>query len=438
MLFVELKRWKCFWGIYKLSNRLSKLVRTGSSVVLLSTLLFGTQASASTLNNLKEEQKQVEQKKSEINKQINEKKNAIQSNQTKQDKLLKQILTLNKKIVSTENNIDEVNTKINKTNKEIEELKSDIKELENKIANREKLIDERLRAVQVSGSISYIDVLLGANSFVDFIDRFSAVSTLMDADREIINEQAEDKFKLEETENKLNEKLASLETNKGKLVSLKTKLNSQKVDKKALITELEAEQAKLEKSKKNLETSYAEMYQISEELTSKITAEQKRIAALARQDEQNKNANYNSGSAALPATSSGTWTAPTYGRFTSNYGYRTFDNSKHLGVDVANSVGTPIVAAADGIVSHAGPLAGFGNLVMITHSINGQTFITLYGHLSSYNVSVGQRVSKGEQIANMGSTGNSTGPHLHFELHIGSWDWRGSTSVNPLRYVPFN
>lgn len=111
-------------------------------------------------------------------------------------------------------------------------MKSDIKELEDKIANREKLIDERLRAVQVSGSISYIDVLLGANSFVDFIDRFSAVSTLMDADREIINEQAEDKFKLEETENKLNEKLASLETNKGKLVSLKTKLNSQKVDKK--------------------------------------------------------------------------------------------------------------------------------------------------------------------------------------------------------------
>jgi len=424
-----------------LNKNFNRFVRTGASVVLLTTLLFGTQASASTLNNLKEEQKQVEQKKSEINTEINAKENAIQSNQTKQEKLLDQILALNKEIVSTEKNIDELNTKINKTHKEIEEMRSNIKELEEKIENRDKLIDERLRAVQVSGSISYIDVLLGANSFVDFIDRFSAVSTLMDADRQIINEQAEDKKALEETENKLKNTLASLETNRGKLVSLKTTLDSQKVDKKALINELEAEQEKLKESKKTLETDYAEMYQISEELTSKITAEQKRIAELARQEEQKQkqkqSTNNTSGSTNVPVTSSGSWTAPTYGTFTSNYGYRTFDDSNHLGVDVANSVGTPIVAAADGIVSHAGPLAGFGNLVMITHSMNGQTFITLYAHLSSYNVSVGQKVSKGQNIANMGSTGNSTGPHLHFELHVGSWDWRGSTSINPLRYVPF-
>lgn len=417
-----------------MKRKLSGLVLTGSSALLISTMLFGSQAFANTLNDLKEEQKEIEQKKTELNSKIKEKNTEIKLNQTKQDKLLDQILALNKEIVTTENSIDKTKGHINQTKTEIDKLQSGIKELEEKIENRENLLQERLRAIQAGGEISFIDVLLGSDSFIDFIDRFSAVNTLMEADRNIIKEQANDKMALEEKKVQVEEKLVNLENSYNELTALKNSLDSQKDEKSTLINQLEAEQEKLKKSKKNLQANYAEVYQLSEELTADIRAEQERLARIAREQERKRkqSSTNNSGSANLPVTSSGTWTTPTYGTFTSSYGYRTFDNSNHLGVDVANSPGTPIVAAADGIVSYAAPLAGFGNLVMITHSINGQTFITLYAHTSSYNVSVGQEVSKGDQIAKMGNTGNSTGPHLHFEVHVGSWDWRGSTSVNPL------
>lgn len=417
-----------------MNKKLNRFVLTGSSALLITTLLFSPQASASTLNDLnikeeqKEEQKEVGQKNVQLMTEIKKAANEIQSNQIKQDKLLNEILALNKEIVTTEEKMTNLQAKINQTNIEIEELQNDIKKLEKQINNRHQLVEERLRAVQESGgSIHYIDVLLGANSFVDFIDRFSAASTLMEADQSIVDEQTEDKKALEEKEAQFRDKLIDLEKSHDELVSLKTTLDSQKEEKTTLIDELEAEQAKL---KQEIVADYAEVFQISDELTEEIREAQEWIATLAQTENHSESAN-------LPAMSSGIWTAPTSGTFTSTYGYRTFDNSNHLGVDIANAVGTPIVAAADGIVSYAGPLAGFGNLVMITHSVDGQTFITLYGHLSSYNVEVGQKVTKGEQIADMGSTGNSTGPHLHFEVHVDSWDWQGSTSVNPLRYVPF-
>lgn len=411
----------------------------GSSSLLISALLFSSQASANTLNSLKDKRYEIEQKKTELNQEIKEKENNIQSNQTKQEKILDQILALNKEIVSTETDIADLRADINETNTEINAMEKDIKELEEKIANREALLNDRLRAVQVSGgSISYIDVLLGANSFLDFIDRLSAVNTLMEADRSIMNEQAKDKVAKEKKENELEDKLTLLEKDRVELIALKANLDSQKADKTTLIDELEEEQEKLKNSKERLEAEYEEVYEISEDLESKIIAEQQRIAELARQEEQKRNSNNNGSSTNVPTTSSGTWTTPAQGRFTSSYGWRNLGgNEFHYGVDVANSTGTPIVAAADGVVSYAAPLSTYGNAVIITHSINGEIYTTVYAHMNSIGVTSGQTVSKGEQIGQMGMTGRVTGPHLHFEVHIGTWKGQKQGSVNPLRYVPF-
>ncbi|MGM9943941.1 MAG: murein hydrolase activator EnvC family protein [Lysinibacillus sp.] len=425
-----------------MNKKLRSYALTGTSVLLISTLLFGSQASANTLNSLKDKQFEVEQKKTELNSEIKEKEKDIQANQTKQEKLLEQIFELNKKITTTEDNIIKLSNDINLTNEEIEDLQSEIKELEEKIASRDELLNERVRAVQISGgSISYLDVLLGANSFIDFIDRFSAVSTLMKADRSIMAEQASDKESLEKKELELNDKLALLKKNHGELISLKATLDSQKVSKTTLIDQLEAEQEKLKNSKATLEAEYEEVHEISKDLEAKIIAEQQRMAELARQEEekkQNENNNNNAGSTNLPTTSSGTWTAPTKGRFTSGYGWRNLGGREfHYGVDVANSIGTPIVAAADGVVSYAAPLSTFGNVVMITHSINGQIMTTVSAHMNSIGVKVGQTVSKGQEIGKMGMTGRVTGPHLHFEVHIGTWAGQKVGHVNPLRYVSF-
>ena len=103
----------------------------------------------------------------------------------------------------------------------------------------------------------------------------------------------------------------------------------------------------------------------------------------------------------------------------------------HAGVDFAVGIGTPLRAPADGVVSTARFMGGFGNVIMISHYINGQSYTTVSAHLSSINVSPGQAVSEGQVIGATGNTGTSTGPHLHFEVHIGGY----GNPVNPLPYL---
>lgn len=116
---------------------------------------------------------------------------------------------------------------------------------------------------------------------------------------------------------------------------------------------------------------------------------------------------------------------PTHGIFTSNFGYRW--GVLHAGIDLANSIGTPIVAVSDGVVTDAGPTAGYGMWVKLRHA---DGTVTLYGHINTALVSVGERVMAGDQIATMGNRGNSTGPHLHFEVLQG-----GTERIDPVPWL---
>ncbi|MFJ7825229.1 murein hydrolase activator EnvC family protein [Psychrobacillus sp. NPDC096623] len=432
----------------KQSTWLLRIIALATTGALLITT---PSAFANTLNDLKNEQKQLEQKKGNINSTIKETEGKINQNESKMDQILAQIKELDSKIINTETQISEVLNEIKLTTTEIEKLRASIKELERKIEERDELLKERIRAVQVSGgSVSYIDVLLGANSFIDFIDRFSAVNTLMDADRTILQEQADDKKQLEEQQVSLEKKLQQQEDSKNKLVSLKASLDGQKASKGKLVDQLEVEQAKLHEEKEVLETEYDEILNLSQATQNKIVAEQKRLAEVARkaaeekkrkaaEERKRQQAASGGSSTVIPNVSSGSWTKPASGRFTSGYGTRThpiYGGTKtHYGIDIANSTGTPVVSAADGVVSYASPLSTYGNVIMVTHSIDGQTFTSLYAHLSSIKVGVGQVVSKGQIIGAIGTTGNSTGPHLHFEIHAGNWEGMAKNSVNPMRYI---
>ncbi|WP_347791358.1 peptidoglycan DD-metalloendopeptidase family protein [Solibacillus sp. CAU 1738] len=391
-------------------------------------------AYANTLNDLKDKKNSVEQQKSSLNKSINEKSAEINTIENKQDKLIAQIQKLDNEITKTNKGIEAVVEDIKLANKEIAELETAIEELEKKIEKRDELLRDRARAIQAGGTVSYLDVLLGANSFVDFIDRFSAVNTLMEADRQIMRDQKEDIENLEEQKLILENKKKKLEENYAELERLRNSLSGQKKDKNKLIDELEREQEKLKSEKKLLEEDYSEALQISDELQQQIVAEQKRLAEIARQEELKRKqemANNN-----IPDVSSGTWMKPANGRFTSGYGWRSFGGAEfHYGLDIANSVGTPVVASTDGVVSYAAPLSTFGNCIILTHSIDGEIFTSVYAHLSAFNVSVGDVVSKGQTIGAMGKTGRVTGPHVHFEIHIGAWRGQSTGSVNPLRYI---
>lgn len=431
----------------KAKNILKTLAAASALILFIQT----PSAYATSLSDLKEEKKQVETKKNQLNSSISNKSNAITANQEKQQQILDQIQALNAEIDKTNSNIKKVQADIRATNEEIKKLEASIEELLHKIEERDLLLQERARAIQAGGSVSYLDVLLGSNSFVDFIDRFSAVNALLEADRQIIQDQKDDKQKLEEQKQSVEEKRKNLEGKKAELERLKASLDSQKTEKNKLVDQLEKEQEKLKSEKVLLEKEYSEALEVSQELQDQIIAEQNRLAEIARQQEVKRkaaaaaaaaaaanNGGGSSGGTVHAPQSNGTWIKPTNGRLTSPYGWRNLGAGPefHYGVDLANATGTPIWAAADGVVSYAAPLSSYGNVVIVTHSIDGQIYTTVYAHLSAFNVSVGQEVTQGQQIAAMGSTGRSTGPHLHFEVHIGPWKGQAVGSVNPLKYIP--
>lgn len=429
----------------KLTTRSFKTIAATLALVLFVQI---PAASAATLDELKKERSQLEAEKKSINKSLEQKTNEIQTNQNRQQKIISQLEQLGAEINETNHKIAVVELDIEIANEEISILEDEIAELKEKIEQRNELLRERARAIQSSGTVSYLDVLLGANSFVDFIDRFSAVSTLMDADRQIMREQKEDQEKLEVQKLELVKKKENLEANKAKLKSLMASLNQQKKEKKKLVAELEKEEAKLRSEKTELKAEYDDKVELSKELEEKFLKEQRRLAEVARQKaleaaaakkkKQNSSSNSAVSSGNLPVVSAGNWTRPAAGRFTSGFGRRDIGpigSKNHLGIDIANSIGTPVVAAADGVVSYVGSMNGYGNVVMVTHSIEGQLFTTTYAHLSGFNTSVGASVSKGQQIARLGNSGNSTGPHLHFEIHVGEWNGSRSNAVNPLNYI---
>lgn len=408
-------------------------------------------ANAESLDTLKKQQQQVDQKKSNLISDIQLKSNKIQENKLQQDQFMNQIKKLDQQIIKTDEKISVLSSKIEVSKKEVRQLNASIQQLEKSIQEREDLLKDRARAIQENGhSINYIDVLLGANSFADFIDRISAVTTLVEADHNIIQAQFNDKKKLAVQQKKLKQKLKKQQENYHQLKSLKTELDQQKLEKNKLIDQLEKTQKELISEKDLKEKEYSETLSISKDVQNNIEKEQARLTEIARQQAEAKKTNTDSTSSSpstsesattqsTPSVSSGTWTRPTTGRITSNSGVRDIGAGAevHYGLDIANAEGTPIVAAADGVVFRASPLSTYGNVIMITHSINGQTYTTVYAHLSGYKVHVGQSVKKGQLIGYMGSTGRSTGSHLHFEMHDTPWQGQKVGLINPLRYISF-
>ncbi|WP_456273284.1 murein hydrolase activator EnvC family protein [Bacillus sp. AK031] len=423
-----------------------------------------TASAESSLSDLKNKQEDIQSKKSEVNEEIEQKESEISENISRQEKIKAEIAALDDKIRDTEDKIKTKTAEIEKTNEEIEQLKEEIKVLEQKIAERNELLKDRARSMQEKGgSASYLDVLLGADSFGDFINRITAVNAIVSADKKIIEEQKADQAELEKKQAEVEDKLAKLEDAKANLVSLKGDLDSQKGQKSELFKELEKEQETLKMEKTELVAHANELEKLEKEIGGEIQAEQARLAEMARQREiqrqkeleakrkaeaerraaqQAANNNGGSGSTATqtpdPApVEEGRWTRPAYGYITTEFGYDMLNGKAryHYGVDIAASGNVPIVAAADGYVIKSHYSSSYGNVVYMTHSINGQTFTTVYAHMSGSAVSSGQYVEKGQRIGTMGNTGYSFGQHLHFELHAGPWTSNKANAINPRRYI---
>jgi peptidoglycan hydrolase CwlO-like protein len=426
------------------------------SLAVVSTLSLGAivspitldRAFATNINELKQQKKEINNERAGINAEINQKKSKIGELQNEQQRINDHIKSLDMAVSDAEMKIEMKNAQIKQTTDEVEKLKVEIGVLIERINKRNELLKDKARSFQENGgTVSYMDVLLGAQSFSDFVDRVTAVTTIVEADKGILEQHRKDKLELETKQRQVETKLADLQNMKKDLEALKVKLNGQIAEKNKLMSELKHEEEQMHGEMLG-DQEQAEILAAQEAaLQQAIALEQKRQADLAaeraRQAEAARKAAAakSSGSsapapepvAAAPASGSGMLQMPANGRITSGLGQRwgTF----HAGIDIANKAGNvPIVAAADGVVIRSYYSSSYGNAIFVAHSINGQTYTTVYAHMSNRMVSNGQVVSRGQRIGTMGNTGQSFGQHLHFELHRGSWNASKSNAINPTPY----
>lgn len=373
------------------------------------------------IDNIKEEQKDVSGEKNEATEQLNQLKASQQS-------IEKQIEQLDTKIEKTMDNVRSKEDDVKKTETEVDKLKKEITILEEKIQERDVVIKNRLVALQENGgSVSFMSVILGAKSIGDFLSRMSSVNTLVKADQDIMNRQQADQNQLKGSKKKVERNLEKIKVDLKQLKNLQSTLESQQAEKDVALNKLKKQSRVVQEKIMSLEEQES------------ILAAQKRAAEreLAAWKAQQAAAGGSSKPGAYPSVTSGDFMRPAVGPVTSEFGARW--GTTHFGIDIGSggSTSVPIVAAADGTVISSYRSTSYGNVVFVSHNIRGRVYTTVYAHMQNRGVSEGQQVSKGQFLGYMGSTGYSTGIHLHFEVHEGLWNDSKSNAVNPRKYVNF-
>ncbi len=293
--------------------------------------------------------------------------------------------------------------------KEVREIlrgvKEDLAETEEELDQHQDAMSERLLALYQTGQPSYLEVVLNATSFEDFTNRAEFSRVIASKDQELLDA-------LVETEEKLKQQRATMEVAHAEAKALEQEASAAKAEAEKSEREAEALVEKYRNDRKAAERDYAAMQAAENEIQ----------ALIRRQGSSSTRGGGYSG------TCAGNLLQPCGGRISSRYGWRIHPILKtrrfHNGVDIAAPSGTPIKASDAGKVIFAGWKNAYGRTVVIDH---GSGWSTMYGHCSRINVSRGQVVSRGQTIAAVGSTGWSTGPHLHWTVY------RNGSSVNPLR-----
>ncbi|WP_376740256.1 murein hydrolase activator EnvC family protein [Listeria booriae] len=428
---------------------------------------------AADLNELQKQQQELQQQKANIDESIHEKEHEVSVLESKQVSAAAELEALVKSITETNAKLQKQQQEVAVTNAEVTKLKGEIKELQNNIQERFDLLKDRARAIQVNGnSQAYVNVILASDNFSDFIDRATMVTTLVSADKDIMAEQKKDENKLSSKQKETETKLASLKKLATEIALSKNNLESQKSQKDELILAIAAEKDLTQQQKNDLLSKQGALSADEQKVAGNIQAEKDRQAqvalelAAARKASAERAAKEAAAKAAtakassktitrtetpaeqpsetvsIPSISSGSSTGmfikPAAGILTSGFSDRTNpvtgQHESHKGQDIAAGGSVPIYAAAGGTVVFSGfgaPGSGYGGYGYVVEIDHGNGYQTLYGHMraGSLQVVAGQSVAQGQGIGIMGSTGQSTGQHLHFEIH------KNGVPVDPTPYI---
>lgn len=419
-------------------NKLKRILCAMLCVCMISIpMAIPTTVSAEdSISDLEQQLQQLEQENQKYQKILDDTKSDIAEKEEYKSALVSKVQVLDEKIAVTREKISSLNDDIKEKQDAYDKGLSEVEDQFDALANR-------LRILYMSGNATDLEIIFGAKDFSDLIDKMELVKSLANSDKELISEI---QTKLDE----LSTKKKSLEADKKDLETQQASLKSDQDEFNKLISDNDEILKNLYASNSEAQNSLESAALQSDEIEAKISqyyAAQKAAAERAAQASQSSSSSGSSSSGSssviVPSGSGFAWPTPGFVSRSSEW-FEDREVYNHGGIDIAGAgiMGTPVVAAADGTVvatnsscTHnwgksysCGCGGGYGNYVMISHA-GGK--MTVYGHLTSLTVSSGQSVSRGQVIGYVGSTGNSTGPHLHYECRL------NGVRYNPMSEYPY-
>lgn len=385
--------------MFKLGTKLKRILALALAFLMVlmiaSTLIY--YVNADEQSDLKNKQQSLSSDKSEI-------KNEIDELENQKDSVMAEKQALDQEVTALEGEIDDINVKIDEVQEQIDAVTDELEVAAENLDKQYEAYKTRVRVMYENSSIGYLEILLSADSIGDFFARLEIVTQISEYDSQLTAKLKEEKQLIQDKKDELDALQQEQVDSKTSLEGKKSSLDAKMAQRDALIQEIEGSVSTLEAQLKEIEAEEA--------------AVRAQIARLS------------SGGTTTYTGGAMLWPTPSCKIITSYYGWRLHPvlgyEKLHTGIDIGAGYGATIIAAESGTVITATYNSAYGNYVVIDH---GGGVCTLYAHQSSMAVSVGQYVYAGDTIGYVGSTGYSTGPHLHFEVII-----NGATT-DPLGYI---
>lgn len=297
------------------------------------------------------------------------------------------------------------------TEEKIAATQAELEKTRARLKAREAVFTKRIRDIYMHGQLSYLDVVLGAKDFSDFSNRLELLRRIIDADIALISDIRQERAAIEKAQQELEAQRARQAQLRDQAAAKRDEIESRRKEQQAILYQAQNDKAMAEQAYNEYQQSSQAIAEMLRQRAADRAAQAAAAAAQASSGGGGGSDYYQ------PVSGSGVMIWPVNGVVTSPYGYRTHPifgtTIYHSGIDIGVDYGTPVHAADGGVVVEAGWISGYGYAVIIDH---GNGLSTLYGHNQELAVSEGQSVSQGQVIAYAGSTGNSTGPHVHFEV----------------------
>lgn len=359
-------------------------------------------------SEIEQKKKDAKEKQDEVQGEMSEQRKQIASLDESIGEIEEELQTINGQVASLETSINQKTVELEKKQKEYEE--------------NDELLKERLVVMYEAGETSFLDILFGSANIVEFISNYYTLSQLTECDTELLQSIEKEQKEIEETKNSLEKEKTEVDTLKNEKEAKNNTLKNKKIEREEKLSSLSEEDKKLQS---DIDAYEAQVKKIDSQIAQIL----ENIAK--KNNPSGSSGSSSSGTAGLKFDGSFIW--PCNNKIiTSTVKMRW--GRWHKGLDIGARYEN-VYASASGYAYNLENPGGYGHYIMIVH---GDGYITLYGHLNSYNISYGQYVKQGQVIAQSGNSGASQGAHLHFEIRKASSisNYFSSTFLNPLDYLP--